>query len=275
MDSLSRPVLAATLLVASSCLRFTPFSTEPSERDLTQKNLARIAAQEQTLPFSFVALGDTHDGYDELSGTVKAINARNDIRFVVVAGDMSDRSLLGEFELTQARLGDIRVPVLTVIGNHDAIADGPEIYRKMYGPLNYTFSYAGTKFVMFNSNSLEFPHVAPDREWLTKETQSREGAERLIWVTHQPVYAPADIPNGGSKEFYRQLLEAEPVDLVVHGHLLDYALGTYEGTTLLQCSTHEYSAVFTVVTVAETSITFSRCHYDDCESVTPASEMPE
>ncbi len=266
--ALTSGVTLAALALAS-CLRFTPFATDPSVTDLTKTNLERLAQKQQTVPFSFVAMGDTHDGYDELSHAVDVINARNDIDFVLVAGDMSDRGLLGEFELTQARLGDIRVPVLTVIGNHDAIGDGTEIYQKMYGPLNYTFSYADTKFVMFNSNTLEFPSAAPAREWLTHETQVRDGAKRLIWVTHQRIISPDDVPGGTAGEFYQGLLQANAVDLVVHGHLSDFELYSFAGRPLLQCSTFQNTAVFTVVTVGETDVTFQRCHYDACEAVTP------
>lgn len=267
-----RVCITLAVIVASlhGCIRSTPFGTEPRDTDLTAKNLARLAALEPApFPFKFVALGDTHDAYDELADAVRRINARDDVSFVLHAGDISDLGLLNEMEWTQAQLEDLRVPVLTVIGNHDAIGKGADIYQKMYGPLNYSFVFGNTKFILFNSNTLEFPSSAPNRPWLEQETADAEGAQRKIWVTHQNVEAPDDLPSGTARDFYAGLLATGAVDLVIHGHLESYDLRSNGQVPLLQCSTFERKFYVTIVTVAESGLSFERCRFGVCEVVTP------
>ena len=129
-------------IAVSGCLAATPFDTEPSEEGITARNLARIRALPPAPePFKFVALGDTHDNYSALGRAVDAINARDDVQFVIVAGDLTDLSLLGEFEFTREEFARLEVPYLTVIGNHDALGDGIEIYQRMFGPLDYTLQF--------------------------------------------------------------------------------------------------------------------------------------
>lgn len=265
--------LASVILVAGTgvigCLEPTPFDVDPSEVDLTAKSLARIAARSpSTNTFKFVAIGDTHDDYSALSAAVAAINTRDDVAFVIVAGDQTDQGLLREFELTRDELARLDVPYVTVIGNHDALSNGPEVYRRMYGPFDYSFEIGAVKFIVFNSNSLEFPgDVVPDRAWLERQQSDLDGAASAIWVTHQEIRRPDDGRDGGGKAFYARLLDEYPVaSLVIHGHRLEHRLHRYHDTPVLQCGTFEMVFTYNLVTVRDgTATDIEICDLNGCD----------
>src|ERR1043165_4845156 len=105
-------VRAFSPLLLASCMQPTPFGTDAEEHDLNAVNVARLLARESAGPLRFVALGDSHQAYDELERTVEQINARTDIDLVVHVGDISNLGLLQEFEWTERVLARLNVPVL-------------------------------------------------------------------------------------------------------------------------------------------------------------------
>lgn len=269
--------IGAPLLIASAfsgCLRTTPFDANPERRDLNAHNLERLRDLPAPQgPLRFVAIGDTHDEYDDLVTTAKIINRRADLSFVVHTGDISDRGLLDEFEWAQDALDTFDIPVFMSIGNHDAISSGKKIYRKMYGPFDYSFVYGNVKFVFFNSNTLEFPGVAPDRSWLLDQVSQREGAEGLVLVTHHGPHNADDIDGGDHREFYRDLLRNYDVTLFIHGHLADWQLSVYEGVPVLQTGTFQDVRTHTLVTIdGATVLGYERCRFDDCRAAEPVGD---
>jgi len=266
-----RTIPAALLaLIASACVRSTPFGEDPEVTDRTRVNLEALAARGPApSPFKFVAIGDNHDEYDDLARTVEIVNARDDIEFVLVLGDMTDRGLLQEYEWTYDVFAQLDVPFLTVIGNHDALSDGTTIYQKLYGPLDYAFEYGGFEFVLFNSNTLEFPGVAPNRQWLSERTAGSSAPEGVVWATHYDVTAPDDFPGNDTAEFYAELLRGGRVELVAHSHLEEFELTEFEGVPVLQAGTYQVLRTHTIVTVDRDRIGFERCRFDSCEAVEP------
>ncbi|MBX3131701.1 MAG: metallophosphoesterase [Polyangiaceae bacterium] len=270
-------VLCAAWLCGAGCIRSTPFGSDPSVRDLTAKQLAKLAAQTPPPRYKFVALGDTHADYDNLNVTIDAINDRHDIEFVLIAGDMTVSGLLREFERSYEAYSRLDAPFLTVMGNHDAISNGPAIYRKMYGPYDYSFHYGQMKFVMFNSNTLELgPHV-PNRAWLSTQVDDQGGAEGVVLTAHHALMQPEDFPDGDVAEFYEALVQRAGVSGVLHGHHEDFVLADWHGVPVLQCGTYEKVFTHAVVTVEEDGkLSFERCEFGQCEPVapTPESELP-
>jgi 3',5'-cyclic-AMP phosphodiesterase len=266
------PLIPAALLqlFAMACVHSTLFDTEPEQSDQTRVNLEALAARGPApSPFKFVAIADNHDEYDDLARTVHVINARDDIEFVLVLGDMTDRGLLREYEWTYEVFARLDVPFLTVIGNHDALSDGTAIYQKLYGALDYSFEYGGFEFVLFNSNTLEFPGAAPDRQWLTDRTAGSSAPRGVVWATHHDVTWPDDLPGYRTAEFYAELLRGGRVELAAHGHQEEFDLTELEGVPILQAGTYEVLRTHTVVTVAHDLIGFERCRFESCEAVEP------
>jgi predicted phosphodiesterase len=262
----------ASVVVAAgpSCIRSTPFQSDPSVTNSTAKNLAALREQEPApRPFKFAAFGDTHTDYDNLQLTIDAINARDDIEFVLIAGDMTNDGLLQEFEWAHEQYDRLDVPFLTVIGNHDALGHGPEIYAEMYGPDDYSFTYGGIKFVLFNSNTLEFGPDIPRRDWLLSEVEDQRDALGVVLVAHHDLTNPDDHPGGTLDVFYEDLVQRPGVSGVIHGHLAKFELLSWKGVPVLQCGTYEHVFLHTIVTIDGAELSFEVCLFDHCEPAIP------
>ncbi|MBC6611008.1 metallophosphoesterase [Hymenobacter sp. BT507] len=223
----TRLLLGAFLTtVAASCdlLEFSPNDTHApaSERDLTQKNLAALARQPvptrgDTLRFVFTS--DSQRYYDDVPPLVASINQQRGLAMVLVGGDISDFGLAREMRWVNDEFRKLKVPYLTVVGNHDLAQNGREAYQKIFGPLNYTFTYAGTRFILVNTNGREYEfngHV-PDVPWLQQQLADTADVRRQVVMAHVP-------PDDGDFDAavtpaYTRALEQAP-RLVVHltGH---------------------------------------------------------
>ena len=269
-----RAALAGVVIASAACIHTTPFDADPTERDLTRKNLEALAKRTPPAKFKFITLGDTHDEYDDFSKTVDIINKRNDIEFVVLAGDMSDRGLRQELEWTQEILARLHVPYLTAIGNHDAISSGALTYRRMYGPLDYRFRYGGIEFVLFNSNSLEFPDdPVPNFAWIDAQLDAATDAKGVVLITHLPPAFPPAKPEGFyDPAQYEKLLTEHKVTLLVHSHLDDWGLWTEQGAVSLQCGTFQADRFYNVVTIEGSTVSIERCHFETCAAVVPGAK---
>ncbi|WP_045689254.1 metallophosphoesterase family protein [Hymenobacter mucosus] len=178
----------------SSCqwVEYSPNQTylPVAERAQTARNLARLreTASPSTDTVRFVFIGDTQRFYDETERFVQSVNQQRGIDFVFVAGDISDFGLTREFRWVHQRLQQLRVPYLTVVGNHDLVGNGRAIYQAMYGPLNYTFRYQGTQFVCLDTNGREygFNGRVPDVDWLHTQLQDTVGTRRSVVISHVP-----------------------------------------------------------------------------------------
>ncbi|GAA4393072.1 metallophosphoesterase [Hymenobacter koreensis] len=187
------PALFFLLFSGCDLLEFSPNETRsPAKyRDLTRKNLEALAAKPNpsggdTLRFVFI--GDSQRFYDEAEEFVKSINRRRDVAFVVIAGDISDFGMGREMRWVDERLRKMNIPYLTVIGNHDYVANGRGAYETIYGPLNYTFTYADTRFVLVDTNGREvgFNGSVPDMSWVNRTLATSGGARRQIVMSHVP-----------------------------------------------------------------------------------------
>lgn len=182
------------LLGLGSCkwVEYSPNQTylPPEERSLTARNLTRLQRADSfaTDTIRFVFIGDTQRFYDETDSFVQSVNRQRGIDFVFVAGDISDFGLTREFRWVHQRLQQLRVPYLTVIGNHDEVGNGRAIYQAMYGPLNYTFRLRGTKFICLDTNGREygFGGKVPDIGWLRQELADTAGTRQAVVISHVP-----------------------------------------------------------------------------------------
>jgi 3',5'-cyclic-AMP phosphodiesterase len=258
--------------VTAACVKTSPFETDdPEHTDLNGENLRRLLGGEPQYAVKLVAIGDTHDEYDRTAEVARLINARNDIHLVVHAGDLTDRGLLQEFQWSQDALDEFTMPVLVTVGNHDGLSNGASIYRKRYGPFDYSFVWAGLTWIFFNSNVGEFSGEVPALGWLARAVENSRGTGGVVLVTHQPPFAAAGV-TGNLESFYDRLLRDYDVMLFVHGHLEDFRLHERHGVPILQTSTFERRFFYTVITVDGGAPRFERCRFEQCEAVEPAIE---
>jgi 3',5'-cyclic-AMP phosphodiesterase len=246
---------------------YSPYEVNISEsiRNTTQKNLQLIALSDttSTLPFKIALLADTHYYFEELTQALKLINEQKDIAFIIVAGDVTENGLQKEFELFYETMASSRLPYLTVIGNHDYLSNGAPVYTQLFGPLNYSFTYHGVKFVMWDNVRWE-SNKMPDWQWLRAEinqvTDEQHSAyHHIVPVSHIPPYDPQMIDSAAA---YHQLLRDHGIRMSVHGHKHEYSLEkTYgddvEYLTIGSPQKHAYA----ILTIGDEHITSEKVDY--------------
>jgi 3',5'-cyclic-AMP phosphodiesterase len=106
----------------------------------------------------------------------------------VITGDLTDFGMAREYELINERLLELKVPFITVIGNHDCLANGAKLYQDTYGPLNYSFTWNDVRFVAHNTNSREFGFngMVPDLQWMNNQLSDTGNYQSCIFISHVP-----------------------------------------------------------------------------------------
>lgn len=211
-----------TLLTSCDQFEFSPNQSfdQSSPSNLNAQNLARLRqnAEDDTVTIAFA--GDTQRWYDEQERFVRKVNSLDNVDLVLLAGDISDFGLLQEFKWAQKRLSALRAPYFGIIGNHDMVANGREIFRQMFGPLNYSFVYGGIKFIAHNTNGLEAPcENIPDLDWLSRELGNTEGASYIVTVSHVPPFNAFEFGPDAVKPYTALLQNTPNLLLSLHGHV--------------------------------------------------------
>ncbi|TXK51887.1 metallophosphoesterase [Pontibacter qinzhouensis] len=219
-------LLPALLLALAGCelFEYSPYEVrlKPEERNINEQHIARILAEQpsssDTLTVALTA--DTQGFYADNDDMVHHMNHRDDIAFVLHAGDITDYGLLKEFRWIHRSLDRLRVPYVAVIGNHDAVGNGQDVYRAMFGKFDFSFAVGSSKFIFLNTNFLEFDFKAPDLDWLETQLQDRASYKTVFVVSHIP---PTSFEFGEhNNDRYQRLLEKYNVSLSIHGHTHRY-----------------------------------------------------
>lgn len=222
----------------SSCkyLVDTPYSSKlkTSLRNSNAKNITKIQALNLSNDFKFAFISDTHANYDDFSKVVNLLNQRSDLDFVVHGGDFTNLAYVKEYDYAVEILSRLKVPYLVVVGNHDAIAQGKEIYKKLFGDFNTSFSFASTKFILWNNCKLEFEKTF-NFNWLSTELNNTGGATQIIVLQHINNFA-ADIFTSDEISNWQSILASTSPDLVLNGHMHKFSLTNFSSTSLLQAS---------------------------------------
>jgi Icc protein len=182
--------LALPLLISCNATEFSPNQkfNDNTATDVNIREINSLPKKASGSPIRIAVSGDTQRKYHESQLFVDHINARNDIDFVILNGDISDFGLLLEFDGIYKIYSGLKVPFIVVIGNHDQVANGFDIYLRMFGPTNFTFDYAGVKFVCHDSNSREhnFDGLVPDLNWLKSNLALDNNTAHVIALSHVP-----------------------------------------------------------------------------------------
>ena len=164
------------------------------------------AVENAFAPFSFAVITDLHlserQGMAQFDRFVEMIDAREDIDFVLVLGDLIWTEPMDELQALMAR---IRVPMHMFYGNNDAgrLAE----YAAAFGPADKTFEHNGCLFVLFwdclGEDSLQnhMGDISPEQwAWLEGELTSarQRGVQQIFLASH----VPPTCPNGYYAGFY-------------------------------------------------------------------------
>ncbi|MCP9611076.1 metallophosphoesterase family protein [Coprobacter tertius] len=231
------------LFTACDVFEYHPYDVKLG-KEYRHINATQIAALKEkntgkgTLRFAF--MGDTQRFYDETEDFVAHINGRNDIDFVIHGGDMSDFGLKKEFIWCEDRMKKLKVPYITLCGNHDILGTGEEIYTSMYGDLNFSFIFERVKFICINTNALEFDYSTPvpDFDFILREIRQSDEYDKTVFVMHVP---PGDIEfnNNVKFTFQQQIKQAQNLLFCMHAHTHTFKVTDYfnDGLLYYACDT--------------------------------------
>ena len=212
------------LILFASCnlIEYHPYDLEsknqPSGINQTNINLLQKNDDEQDT-VRFIFMGDTQRHYDETQDFVNAANKLNNIDFVIHGGDINDFGMSKEYVWIHDIMKKLKVPYVALIGNHDILGHGKDVYQKIYGDLNFSFAFRKTRFICLNTNALEFDYSTPvpDFDYMMGFLKDSATIERTIVVMHAPPYS--DEFNDNSALMFNYVIEHyKNPEFCIHAH---------------------------------------------------------
>jgi len=189
--------------------------------DINNKNIAAIEsnfASKDTIRFAFIS--DSQRWYDELGDFVEHINPKDDIDFIIHGGDLADFGLTDEFLMQRDLLEKSTKPYVVLIGNHDLLANGEEIFEKVFGSPNFSFIAGKTKFLGMNTNALEsnYANPVPNFSFINSELKNEQAPyNQTIAMMHaRPTSEQFD--NNVSNVFQYHIRQFPNLLFGLHGH---------------------------------------------------------
>ena len=215
------------VLLLSSCsggvFDVHPYDVDVSgETGINKKQMAIIEnkfANKDTLRVAFIS--DTHLWHSDARDQVDDLNKRTNIDFVVHCGDLTDTATEIEYEWSRGILMKLNYPFVALIGNHDYLGTGDQIYETMYGDMNFSFIDGRVKVVCLNTNSTEYDYMAavPNFDWMEEEmVKDSAKFDRTVIVMHAPPFSD-QFNNNVCKAFRRYLDYFPGLMCCVYGHV--------------------------------------------------------
>ena len=271
MNKLLVPSLIIISALFSACEQFDYNVYQTNRYDgpveaTTSYNLELLRALPQKDTLYLVFTGDTQRYYDDLDNMIDVINAFPKVDAVFVAGDLVEFAMTHEFEWVCEELTKLNAPFLTVIGNHDCLANGVETYTDLYGPVNYAFTWNGIRFIMHNTNGREFNFngTVPDIQWMKEQLADTANYEGTIFLSHVPSNHE-DFDAALESPYSTLIRESKKTILSVNGHRHRFGLNQTYGDKIWYLNTssphNRYVAYVKVYPYSQDAHTF------DCELV--------
>ena len=214
------------LLTITSCnlLESSPYDARVTgDTGINARNVTRIEnALAGKSSFRFAFISDTQRWYDETEAFVAHLNSRDDVDFVLHGGDVSDFGVTEEFLWQRDILNELKVPYVVLLGNHDVLGNGVQVYRRVFGEENFSFMAGDVKFICLNTNALEFDYSdpIPDFSFIKAQLKDNNPAyRRTIYAMH---VAPGDEQfNNNVADVFHLYVKSSPgilCGLYGHGH---------------------------------------------------------
>ncbi|WP_303236513.1 metallophosphoesterase [Phocaeicola coprophilus] len=203
-------------------IEYHPYDLDiDGETEVNARNIQRIeTALDGKKEFSFAVISDTQRWYDETEDAVADMNEKGGIDFVVHTGDLSDFGMKLEFEKQRDILNGLSVPYVCLLGNHDCLATGKEVFNRIFGEENFSFTAGDVLFICLNTNALEFDYsdAIPDFSFLEKLLKNLSpDIRRTIVAMHAGPYSE-QFNNNVAKVFQLYLRQFPGLQFCVYGH---------------------------------------------------------
>ncbi|MBU2645048.1 metallophosphoesterase [bacterium] len=275
-------IFSLTFFFAVSGCKSSPWEDCPencqSDRFSIETNLALLKEKEKSIQinegrtdFKVALIADSQRHPEDLDTVIELIsNRREEIDFILFLGDLTDAGLEMEFDWVCKILKKTDLPFFAVIGNHDLLNYGEEIWRGVFGPLDYSLSFLGTKFILFNSNKME-SSGAPNLAFIKAQAKIEPGETRFHTIAgaHVP---PSDgsIFNSAESKAIKDTFMESGIHVSIHGHLHKSSY-TYDETRDLyqyiisRLENNKYG----ILTITRNEFSFENCSNNSCTVALP------
>jgi predicted phosphodiesterase len=214
------PAALALALAVGGCLEYSPHAIplDEADTDVHRKSLGQLFAVPEPEVLRFAVLGDTQGDFTETEEAVDEVNQLDGISFVVQVGDFTHQGIGPEFRAMNGHLRRLDVPYFVVVGNHDLLANGSDIYNHMFGEPNLAFTYARTRIVLFDDNGVEYgwDGSRPDLDLLREFLADTEAYDEAILLGHIDPGSPDFDP--ALREPYFALVREAGIEVSIYGH---------------------------------------------------------
>ena len=202
-------------------------------RDWNLRNLERIKVTEGG-SLTFAVLGDNRSNAAVFAQVLRQLDHDPGLAFAINLGDLVDRGSVETFSdyLRQVRQ-NLRLPLLTVVGNHDLDNEhGPRLYREIFGPDYYAFPIRDNYFIMVNDVEAEVGE--PQWRWLEGELKKSQAYKTRLVFLHTPLFDPRGAENHhclpeATGRRLAALLRQYHVSHIFAGHIHSYFSGNWDG----------------------------------------------
>jgi hypothetical protein len=174
-------------------------------------------------PFRVVAMADIQQALPVVDEMFEMISAVPQASFVVAMGDITEQSLIEEYDLFDRQLVSLTIPFYTTLGNHELWADFSR-YHERYGRGSFQMQYKGVAFTFADSGDGGIDPLV--ETWL--DGWFATARDQLhVFLTHMPPIDPVGTRYGGfrsaedGRRLLARLVEAD-VDLTLYGHIHTY-----------------------------------------------------
>jgi 3',5'-cyclic AMP phosphodiesterase CpdA len=229
-------------------MEYSPNEVEIGQelRGLNARNIARIKNLPEKDTLRIAVTGDTQRYLNDSHDLVDDINSRDDVDFLIHTGDFTDFGINREYIWMAETFNELNIPWLVVVGNHDLVANGKQIYAEMFGDENFYLDHGDFRFLFYDNNSREagFDGNTPNLNWLRSANDS---TKTIVAIGHIPTYNH-DFDQALKPE-YKSILDNElDVLLKINGHHHDYGSGTLDNSSInylntFSCSKRKYLIV--------------------------------
>lgn len=219
-------VIIVSLLMLTSCedlFDYHPYDANvKGETNINKKNIKRIeekCANRDTLTFAMIS--DSHRSYDEEEKMVESLNKHGDIDFVIHGGDFSEYGTTMEFLWHRDILSHLKMPYVAIMGNHDCLGNGSDVFRKIWGSENFSFVAGWIRFLALNTNALEYDYsvAVPDFGFIEHAITDTSNANvtKHIVAMHSAPYTEL-FNNNIAKPFENYITSLRGLQFCLYGH---------------------------------------------------------
>lgn len=186
-------------------------------------------------PFSFAALGDFHiasaRGTAYVNRAVADINARDDVAFALVLGDLAAEGRLQEIKLAQLSLSRLTVPYFTVPGEADAAPHDPadlSNYTRLFGEPHWLHESRNWTFIGLDTASGGGAVGDEQLEWLQARLGKVKQSRPVALCTHHPL-TPGAADRMANADLVLGMFAEHRLQVAIAGHYHGTAAETHDG----------------------------------------------